>query len=331
MKFKVSLVIIIISILLCCSIVGGAFALYSVNDTLTISFSGIYQEPIKYYLSVDGVKTEIESGVETIAYLKKTSTVAFYKNNDLLTVSYATGSDVTSSKKPAWEFNYLVKLTVPDSGNPTASVVVDKSYYLVGDNNGWSITDNAIKLEANPTNPNELMAKGVSFARNQGFKIRDYEGDYGGVEYASVKAPWIHDKSGNIVLWSAGKYDFYYKKNTDKEKSEVYFEQQGVSYTEIPTYRNANWVTSDGAIFFARDDTNGNFYGVTAITYEGDWNTNVIVYLPNGTTRNNITIYRVNPTSYMTFATFNANAGGQTIWNTASLSKNKTDTGALFY
>lgn len=322
MKFKASFVIIIISILLCCSIVGSAFALYSVDaEDLNFTFSGLFQEPINYFLKITKGSEEIQSiklidgetattHYESSLYLETDYTMTFYKNNDPISVNYSTSSDLDAGKKPKYSFNYDFTFDLSET-NPTVSVVADKtSYYIVGDNNGWTITgDKAIKLVANPGNSSEVMATGIPFALHQGFKIRNYQGYYATVNSA-VNALWTSSSDGNIVMRAAGNYDFYF--NTSNKS--VYFALSNVTLTKITSYQNASWIL-DGNAWLVALGSDGNFYKITYTNW-GYNDITVEVWVPSNLA--SVTLWRASPSiNYESFKT----ASTSYKWNNVTINR----------
>lgn len=298
MKLKSSFVIILISIILCCSIFGSAFALYSVGDSFDISFSGV-DNTVEYFLKISEGASEIvtvklsnsESNpleYKTTTYLKTTYKLSFYKNDTLLNsdtdFEYATGSDVTATINPSHEFNYFVSLTTSDSSISSVNIELDRGYYLVGDNNDWSIGENAIRLETNAENASEVMTLNVPFTASQGFKIRNYEGYYGSVNDYSPEIS-TYNEGGDIVLRYTGNYDMYF----DTTANSVYFKMNGVSYQTITSYQNASWIFDGQARLFARG-SDGKFYTIKA----KEWNYNdvtVDIIVPD--TLTSVTVWRV--------------------------------------
>lgn len=295
--------------------------MYSVDaESLNFTFSGLYQEPINYFLKImDGTKEvqtielttdETNPTFEKTVYLKTTYKLAFYRNTEVISVDYASTSDVTASKTPQWEFNYLLSFTPKETGNPSANVTVDKNYYLVGDNNDWDITgDKAIKLVTNPGNSNEVMITGVPFALHQGFKIRNYQGWYGDVNSA-VNALWTYSTDGNIVMRASGNYDFYF--NTSNNS--VYFALAGVTYTKITSYQNASWIL-DGSAWLVALGSDGNFYKVTYTNW-GYNDITVEVWVPS--TLASVTMWRASPT--LTYETF-VSASTSYKWNNVTINR----------
>lgn len=328
MKLKSSFVIIIISILLCCSIFGSAFALYSVGDSFDISFSGV-DNTVEYFLKINEGASEIAtvklsnsenpSEYKTTAYLKTTYKLSFYKNDTLLVsgsdFNYATGSDVTATKNPSHEFNYFVSLTTSDSSTSSVNIELDRGYYLVGDNNGWSIDSNAIRLKNNPENASEVMILNVPFSANQGFKIRNYEGYYGSVNDYSPEICTFNE-GGDIVLRYAGNYDMYFDTTTNS----VYYKMNGVSYRTITSYQNASWIFDGQARLFARG-SDGKFYKIKA----KEWNYNdvtVDIIIPD--TLTSVTVWRVGTSvTYDNFDTATEKWNEVTIYKSNFGSNNK--------
>lgn len=328
MKIKASIVIILISILLCCSIFGGAFALYSVGDSLEIPFSGKASEIVKFYLKITEGANEIatvelsdneasSSEYKTTAYLKPAYKLSFYKNDKLLTADtdfqYDANSDVTSVKNPSHEFNYFVSYSVKNSSLATVNISLDRGYYLVGDINGWSIGENAIRFEPNPGNENEVMALNVPFSPNQSFKIRNYANYYGSVNDASPEV-YTFSGSGDIVLKYGGNYDMYF--NTTNNS--VYFKLSDVTYRTFISYANSDWLLNDSAKIFAKG-SDGKLYMVK--TEWGYGKINLYVNIPNTVT--SLTILRVDPE--ITYDSYTDGAE----WNKATTT-NLDSTSALF-
>lgn len=322
MKIKASIVIILISILLCCSIFGGAFALYSVSDSLEIPFSGKASEIVEYFLKIKDGASEIatiklsnsESNpleYKTTAYLKSTYKLSFYKNDTLLTTDtdfkYATGSDVTATVNPSYEFNYFVSLTTSNFSISSVNIELDRGYYLVGDNNGWSIGENAIRLETNTENASEVMILNVPFTANQGFKIRNYEGYYGSVNEYSPEVSTFNE-GGDIVLRYTGNYDMYFNLTSKS----VYYKMSGVNYITITSYQNSSWIFNGTAKLFARG-SDGKFYTIKA----KEWNYNdvtVEIIIPDTLTY--VTAWRVGP--LVTYDNFNTTTEK---WNDVTINK----------
>ncbi len=329
MKVQTRVVIILTAIILCCSMFGSAFALYVVNSPeLTLSFSGKADEVVEYFLKISENGTEVatiklsenaenNSEYSTTAYLKPTYKVDFYKNYTLLSNSvdytYQTGSDITATKPAPNEFNYAVTYTTSATGKATAKFALDRTtYYLVGDNNGWSIDgENAIKFVPNPSNPNEVMALGVPFTAGQGFKIRNYAGYY---STAKDDSPEIFktDSETNIVPQNGGKYDFYF----DTTSNSVYFKNSEITYTTITSYQNASWILNGDAWLIAVG-SDGKFYKITYTNY-GTNDITVNVYVPS--TLASVTVMRASPTvTYENFATYQNN--GSYVWNKVTIQK----------
>lgn len=206
---------VLIALILCVSLISGAFALYSTDGTLDITFSGevvdTYQMKVfgssgERIATYDLTRNIANTGTEeylVYADIDQGCSFKFYLNDSEISYSYDTYSSLeTNSISVSYRYEMYLK-----KSNSSYSLYVGASYYLVGSFNNWELLDN-YKLSQNPNDTNELMILGVQMSANDEFKVR-YMNNYYGKN--SVRGGSNYTGTDNIMITADGTYNIYFK------------------------------------------------------------------------------------------------------------------------
>lgn len=218
MAVKLKAFTVLIALILCVSLISGAFALYSTDGTLDITFSGevvdTYQMKVfdssgavvaTHDLTQNTANTE-----EYIVYanIDQNCTFKFYLNDSEISYSYDSYSSLnTNSITNGYRYEMYLK-----KSNSSYSLYVGTSYYLVGSFNGWQLLDD-YKLSINPSKANELMILNVAMSVGDEFKVR-YMNNYYGI--SSVRGGSNYSGTDNIIITAVGTYEIYFNSTETK-------------------------------------------------------------------------------------------------------------------